>query len=440
MKLHGTSRINAEGILEIGGCSAVELIKTYGSPLWVLDEELIRETCRRFKRNFTSQQNTEVLYAGKAFLTIAMCKIIEQEGLGLDVVSGGELFTAIKADFPMERVFFHGNNKSQAELNLALKNKIGKIVVDNFDEMKLLNKLAGTLGIIQPILLRITPGVNAKTHKYIKTGQIDSKFGFTLPDGTALNAINDALQLPNIQLDGIHCHIGSQIFDLNSYKYLVGKMLEFLVLVKNQTGKVLTELNLGGGFGIYYTKNDCPPSIEEYSKTILDTVKQKCKEFLMSPPKIYVEPGRSIVGSAGTTLYSAGTLKHIKGVRKYLAVDGGMYENIRPALYDASYEVYVANKMKEPNWETVTITGKCCESGDILAKEVHLPKVIPGDIIAMTSTGAYGYSMSGNYNRLPKQAVVLVYNSEAEVIVKRETYEDIIRNDLLPRRLDQGTQ
>jgi len=435
MRLQGTSRVNSKGVLEIGGCSTVELAEKYGTPLWIYDEALIRETCRRLRDSFMKYGESMILYASKAFLTMAMCKIVQEEGLGLDVVSGGEIYTALRANFPMEKVYFHGNNKSIEELELAVNKSIGRIVVDNFFEMDILNKIGAEKAKKIPILLRLTPGVEAHTHEYIKTGQIDSKFGFTLPNGQAKEALRKALALPYLDVKGIHCHIGSQIFELESYSFAVSLMISFAAETKEETGYCIEELNLGGGLGIYYTKDDEPPSIESYADTVMSTVKQACQERFLPVPKVIVEPGRSIAGPAGTTLYKVGSIKNIPEVRKYVAVDGGMNENIRPALYEAKYEVYAANKMLDKLTEKVTITGKCCESGDILAWNVLVPNLEPGDLLAMTSTGAYGYAMSGNYNRLPKQAVVLVYEGLSEIIVKRETYDDLLKNDLIPSRL-----
>lgn len=435
LRLQGTSRINEEGILEIGGCSTADLAKKYGTPLWVIDEELIRNTCQKLVESFSKRGNAQVLYASKAFLCIAMCKIVEEEGLGLDVVSGGELYTALKADFPTEKIYFHGNNKSILELQMALENKVGRIVVDNYYELEILNEMAGDMGIVQPVLLRITPGVEAHTHEYIRTGQIDSKFGFTLPNGQAIEAAKKAIQMPHLSFKGIHCHIGSQIFEMGSYSHAAQVMIDYMKLIKDETGVIVEELNLGGGLGIYYSEDDEPSTIENYAQVVMDTVRKKCKQVSLPIPKVIIEPGRSIVGPAGTTLYSVGSIKEIPNVRTYVAVDGGMHENIRPALYEAKYNIYAACKMKNKPEHKVTITGKCCESGDILSWNVKLPKLKPGDLLAMPSTGAYGYSMSSNYNRLPRQPVVLVYKGNSAVIVKGETYEDLVRNDMVPERL-----
>lgn len=435
MKLLGTMRVNNKGHLEIGGCDTTLLVEQYGTPLYVLDEEYFRQNCREYYRAFTQQYQAEVLYAGKTLLTLAVCRIIDEEGLGLDVVSGGELYTAIKANFPMERVHFHGNNKSPEEIKLALESKIGRFIVDNEYELMLLNQLAGEMKTTARILLRLTPGVDAHTHEYIRTGHIDSKFGLVVENGQAMHGVKQALALENIQLLGFHCHIGSQIFELESYAHAAQIMMEFVHQVREETGFTATELDLGGGLGIYYTEGDRPQAIADYADVIMTAVYQQAERLNLPLPKIIVEPGRSISGPAGTTLYQVGAVKDIPQVRKYVAVDGSMSDNLRPALYGAKYQACVANRADEPPAELVSIAGKCCESGDMLIWDIHLPKVKAGDIIAVASTGAYGYSMSMNYNRLPRPAMVLVGNGKSELIVKRESYADIIRNDLIPERL-----
>lgn len=437
MKLHGTMCINENGHLEIGGCDTVALVKKYGSPLYVVDEKLFRDTCNLYYESFVTKHGGRVLYASKAFLTTAICKIIEQEGLGLDVVSGGELYTAAAADFPMEKVFFHGNNKTASELELALDKEIGRIVVDNFYEMELLNNLAAQRGVVANIQLRITPGVEAHTHEYIQTGQIDSKFGFTLPNGQALKAVKKALSYDNLQLKGVHCHIGSQIFQLKSYEHVAIVMMNFIKQIFDETDFAIKELNLGGGFGIYYSEEDQPANIAEYADLVMETVEKKSIELGISMPKLIVEPGRSIAGNAGTTLYTVGSIKEITGVRKYVAVDGGMTDNIRPALYQAKYEGMLANKALEEKTELVSITGKCCESGDMLIWDLTIPVAEAGDVLAVACTGAYGFSMANNYNRMLKPAVVLVYKGESYPIVKRQTYENLIENDIIPPRLQK---
>lgn len=428
-------RINARGHLEIGGCDAVELAQEFGTPLYVMDEMHIRDVCRQYREAFIEKRGGEVLYASKAFMTLAVCRIVEEEGLGLDVVSGGELYTAMKAGFPPQRIFMHGNNKQPEELKLALEYGVGRIVVDNFRELEMLNSLAGEMGVVVQVLLRVTPGVEAHTHEYIKTGQIDSKFGFTVPNGDALRAVKRCHSLPYLQLKGLHCHIGSQIFDMDSYGYTAGIMMELFKVIRDELGIVLEELNLGGGFGIYYTEEDAPATIAEYAEVVTDAVKKKAEEYHLPLPRLIVEPGRSIVGEAGTTLYTVGSIKDIPGVRKYVAVDGGMSDNPRPALYRARYEAVLANKAALSPQEVVSITGKCCESGDMLIWDIALPAVAPGDILAVFCTGAYNYSMSMNYNRLCRPAVVLVREGKADVIVERETYDDLLRNDRIPERL-----
>jgi diaminopimelate decarboxylase len=435
MKLRGTMQINHRGHLEIGGCDAVDLAQQYGTPLYVVDEKLFRDTCKQYYRSFTEKHNGLALYASKALLTTAICRIVDQEGLGLDVVSGGELYTALAASFPMEKVYFHGNNKTAAEITMALDAKIGRFVVDNFYELDLLNSLAESAGLTADILLRITPGVEAHTHEYIKTGQIDSKFGFTLSTGQALAGIKKALACENINLVGIHCHIGSQIFDLNSFAHAASIMMGFVKQIKDEASLEIKELNLGGGFGIYYFAGDEPADITDYADLVMQAVTASAAKLDLTMPKIIVEPGRSIAGPAGSTLYTVGSIKEIPGVRKYVAIDGGMTDNIRPALYKAKYETMLANKALEASSETVTIAGKCCESGDILFRDIELPKAKPGDILAVAATGAYNYSMANNYNRLLKPAVVLVSEGESHLIVARESYHDLIKNDLIPEKL-----
>jgi diaminopimelate decarboxylase len=436
MRLHGTQRINEEGHLEIGGCDTVDLARQYGTPLYIMDEANIRDICRQYYNSFVKgTKNAEVIYASKAFSTMAMYRIIEQEGLGIDVVSGGELFTAFQANFNPSRIYFHGNNKSKAELEMAIKAGVGRIVVDNFYEMSVVNDLAQAMNQKVDVLLRLTPGIEAHTHEYIQTGQIDSKFGFTLSDGTADRALDLALSYSNLRVQGIHAHIGSQIFELDSFRHEVQIMIQYMAEFYRRTGFLLRELNLGGGFGIYYASGDEPAKISDYARVVQDSLEEACQLYAFPLPKIIVEPGRSIVGTAGTTLYTIGSIKEIPEIRKYIAVDGGMADNPRPALYQARYEAVLANRANEETAETVSITGKCCESGDMLIWDIDLPKAQSGDLLAVSCTGAYNYSMSSNYNRLTRPAVVLVENGHADVIVKRETYDDLIRNDVLPSKL-----
>ncbi len=429
MKLFGTMEVK-ENELYIGNMSTKELINEFGSPLYVIDEQLVRDKCRAYLNNFKACEN-KVAYAGKAFLTKAMCKIISEEGLSLDVVSGGELYTAYKSGFPMENIIFHGNNKTIEEITMGINFGVGTFVVDNYYEMNKINEIANEKDICQKIYLRITPGIEAHTHEYIKTGQIDSKFGFTMLNSETINAVETAMKLPNIKLEGLHCHIGSQIFDIAPYKEAVEVMLKLIQEIKEKTDYEINELDLGGGFGIYYTSEDDPKTAEAFCTAILDKATQVVKTLSIKLPRLIIEPGRSIIGNAGTTLYTVGSIKEIKGVRKYVSVDGGMTDNIRPALYNAVYECAVANKFCDEQLEKVTIAGKCCESGDILITDANIPRVVSGDILAVATTGAYGFSMSSNYNKIPRPAVVLVKDGQARLICKRQSYDDLLQNEII---------
>ncbi|AEG61189.1 diaminopimelate decarboxylase [Desulforamulus ruminis] len=435
MKLQGTMKVNKNGHLEIGGCDTVELAKRFGTPLYVIDEALFRQNCRAYYRAFTEEHGVEVIYASKTLSNLAVCHMVEQEGLGLDVVSGGELYTAATARFPMGRVYFHGNNKSTEELRLALEYKVGRIVVDNFYELERLNELAGEAQTRAKIILRLSPGVEAHTHEYIKTGQIDSKFGLVIENGSAMAGVKYCLELPHIELKGFHCHIGSQIFELDSYAHAAETMMDFIHTVYRETDYLAEELNLGGGLGIYYFNGDQPRPVKEYADVMMRALQERAASYDLPVPRVIVEPGRSISGPAGSTLYTVGAIKDIPGIRKYVAVDGGMGDNPRPALYQSKYEAYIANRMLEEVEEKVSIAGKCCESGDMLIWDIELPAPQAGDLLVVASTGAYNYSMSMNYNRLPRPAMVLVSEGKADVIVKREDYTDLIRNDVIPERL-----
>jgi diaminopimelate decarboxylase len=431
MKLLGSMEI-ADNALYIGGISAVELAEQYKTPLYVMDEQLIRNQCKRYHDAFkVAKGKNRVAYAGKAFLTLAMCQIVESEGLCLDVVSGGELFTAQKAGFPMDKVYFHGNNKTEDEIVMGVESKVGRFVVDNYHEMELIDSIAGERGQVQEILLRLTPGIEAHTHDYIKTGQIDSKFGFTPLKNGIMNAVKKAISLPNVELAGIHCHIGSQIFETQPFEDAVDVMMEILADIKAETGHEIAELDLGGGFGIYYTEWDDPLAIEDFCAIMLSRAAEKSEDLGIRLPALTIEPGRSIVGNSGTTLYTIGSIKEVPGIRKYVAVDGGMTDNIRPSLYDAEYECAICTNMEFGETETVTIAGKCCESGDILIKDFELPKAESGDVLAVFGTGAYGYSMASNYNKIPRAAVVLVNSGTSKLIVQRESYEDLLRNEIM---------
>jgi len=429
--------INDKNHLEIGGCDCVELVNNYGTPLYVLDENLIRENCRLYKNAMDKYYdgNGMVIYASKALSTMAICKIVDQEGLGLDVVSGGELYTALKAGVPSEKIYFHGNNKTYDELEFAISEDIRRIVVDNREELKAINEIAGKHNKVAKISFRIKPGIDAHTHDFVQTGQIDSKFGVALENGEAYEIISEASKMSNVKVVGVHCHIGSQIFDLEPFKLAAKVMLEFIAKLKNEMDIEIEELNLGGGFGIKYTTDDDPIEYDHYIESVSKVVKSICAEKGMKLPFIVMEPGRSIVASAGITLYKVGAVKNIKDVRTYVSVDGGMTDNPRYALYQSKYEAVIANRADAPRVQTVTIAGKCCESGDLLAKDIKMPEIQAGDILAMLATGAYNYSMSSNYNRIPRPPVVLVKNGKARVIVKREDYDDIIRNDVIPEDL-----
>lgn len=424
--------INEKNHLVIGKNDTVELAEKFGTPLYVMDEELIRKNCRIYKNAMDQYYDGRgmVLYANKALCTLYTCRIAKEEGLGLDVVSGGELYTAIKAEFPMEKICFHGNNKTKDELEMAVENGVGHIIVDNIYELEALDKIAKEHKKVQNIMFRIKPGIDAHTHSFVQTGQIDSKFGVALENGEAFDIIKRATELGNVKVTGIHCHIGSQIFDIEPFQKAAEVMMNFIGDLKDKLNLEIDELNLGGGFGIMYTENDDPIDYDKYIETVSVVVKEMAKKRGVKLPFIYMEPGRSIVASAGITLYTVGCEKDIKGVRKYVSVDGGMCDNPRYTLYQSEYLAVIANKAGDKPEEKVTIAGKCCESGDILIKDAMIAKAEVGDILAVLATGAYNYSMSSNYNRIPRPAIVSVNNGEARVVVKRETYEDLVRNDL----------
>ncbi len=418
-----------------GGCDTIELAEKYGTPLYVVSEDVIKEKCSILKNDFLSKyKNTRAAYASKAFLNLAMCKIIEREGLDLDVVSGGELYTAIKSDFPMEKVLFHGNNKTKDELELAISHDVGRIIVDNFHELQLINKIGKDLNKKSKILYRITPGVESDTHKYISTGQTDSKFGIPLVENIIFEAIEKGIEYDFVELLGFHFHVGSQLFDKKSHIGALSNAIEIMKDAKEKFGFITKELNTGGGFGIYYSKGDSPQEITHFTDAIMEKIYDECSNLELEIPTIIIEPGRWIIGEAGVTLYTIGAIKDIPGVRTYASIDGGMTDNPRPALYGSKYEAVVANKMDKEKKEVVTIAGKCCESGDILIWNLKVPKIQSGDILAVLSTGAYNYSMANNYNKIPRPGVVLASNGKAEIIVKRETYDDLLSRYIVPER------
>lgn len=425
--------INEEGHLTIGGIDTISLAKEYGTPLYVMDEDVIRDNCRKFKESIDKYYDGEglVCYASKVFCCRAMCKIAIEEKIGLDVASEGELYTAISVGFPTDKICLHGNNKSDDELTFALSHGVGHIVVDNLYELERLNKIAEKLHKKANIMFRVKPGIDAHTHSFIQTGQIDSKFGLALETGEAFEAVKTAISLENVNLRGLHCHIGSQIFEIEPFELAAKVMLNFIAKIKNELDYEISELDLGGGFGIKYVENDNPPDYEAYMQRVSAVVNSECESLGIKRPFIMIEPGRSIAGPAGITLYTAGAVKEIPDIRTYVSVNGGMVDNPRYILYQAEYEALVANKANEEKTEVITLAGRCCESGDLIGENMPIQKVESGDIIAVLATGAYNYSMSSNYNRLPKPAVVMVKGGKTRIAVKRETLEDIIRNDVV---------
>ncbi|MBM7543500.1 diaminopimelate decarboxylase [Weissella beninensis] len=423
--------VDSEDNLLIGGCKAIDLVEKYQTPLITYDVGMIRKTIRSLKQVFDEASLPYAIsYASKAFATIAMYQVIKEERIHIDVVSGGELYTAMEANFPMEDVSFHGNNKSLEELKMALDLNVGEIVVDNFNELATLTQLAKERQQKVSIILRLTPGVSAHTHAYIQTGQSDSKFGFDIDSGQALDALKIALASEFLIVDGVHIHIGSQIFEEAGFELAIKKLLKTLAnwrTLLNFTAKII---NLGGGFGIKYTDKDDPKDPAELLKSLLDIVKVTLNQYDLPNASIWIEPGRSIVGPAGYTLYTVGTQKRVAGLKPYVTVDGGMGDNIRPALYQAEYTAVKANNVNAAVAEEVRLAGKYCESGDILIENQPMPLLRQGDVVAVLATGAYGYSMASNYNRNPRPAVVFVENQRAKLVVKRETYADLIKLDL----------
>ena len=424
--------VNQQGHLTIGGIDTTKLAQEYGTPLYVMDEDKIRSICQMYQNSFKKcyHGNGMPLYASKAFCCKEMCRIVNEEEMGLDVVSGGELYTALQAGFPAERIQMHGNNKTPDELSFAINSGVGHIVIDNMDELKMLDEMAGKLHQTVGVSLRIKPGIDAQTHQFIRTGQIDSKFGFALETGEAMQAVKMAIRAKNLKLLELHCHIGSQIFELQPFVLAAQVMMDFMQQIRKETGVMLPELNLGGGFGIQYVASDNSLPYESYMEKVSEAIGQKCKEYDFTEPKIYIEPGRSIVGEAGITLYTIGAVKRIPNIRTYVSIDGGMTDNPRYALYQSDYTVIVANHADQPAKQVVTVAGKCCESGDLIQKDAPLQMCKAGDLLAVLSTGAYNYSMASNYNRIPRPAVVMVHDGKTRIAVKRETYEDLIHNDL----------
>jgi len=429
-----TAGINSQNCLEIGGCDVTQLVQQFGSPLYILDEETLRTACLQYREAFQNYYPGEfqVLYASKAWSCLGVCAIVHSEGLGIDVVSGGELYTALQAGVKPEFIYFHGNNKSVAELTLAIESDC-TIVVDNWYELRTLVETLHAMSLQQiRIMLRLTPGIDCHTHDYIRTGHLDSKFGFDPDQIEAVFAF--VSQQTNLNCVGLHAHIGSQIFERQPHQDLAEVMVQWMEKAKSY-GLPVTELNLGGGLGIRYTESDDPPSIDEWVQALCQAVKTACEAQNVALPKLLCEPGRSLIGTACVTAYTIGSTKAVPEIRTYVAIDGGMSDNPRPITYQSLYRAVVANRMSAPATETVTIAGKHCESGDILIKEASLPSTEPGDILVVMGTGAYNYSMASNYNRLPRPAAVVVANQEAKLLLRRETYQDLIRQDCLPERL-----
>ncbi|HEX2951610.1 MAG TPA: diaminopimelate decarboxylase [Armatimonadota bacterium] len=436
--LLGTQRVNERGHLEIGRCDTLDLVREFGTPLYVMDETDIRQKCQTLRAAYEKRYpNSLMLFAAKSFLNMAICRIMDEEGMGLDLSSGGEVYTAMKAEFPMERTYLHGNNKSPWELELALNSGVGRIVLDNEREMDLLQDIAASQGKVQDVLLRVTPGIKPQTHSYIQTGQIDSKFGLGISTGCAKKGLKKAMELPNLNIVGLHCHIGSNIMGLDSFEMAARMMIRFAAHLRDELGLTIQELDLGGGVGVRYQSDDQPPSPEDYAEAVITGLHDEIAKYGLPHPRLLQEPGRSIVGEAGTTLYTIGTIKDVPGIRRYVSVDGGMSDNPRPALYDAKYEAIVANKPEAACTQKVTIAGKHCEC-DNLIFDLMLPDIEPGDVLAVQTTGAYNYTMSSNYNRFTRPAVVLVSDGNAEVIAERETLDDLVSHDRLPERLQKS--
>lgn len=424
--------INEKGHLSLNNMDTVELAKEFGTPLYLMDENHIRETMQMYKNSIDKYYggNGLVCYASKAFSCKHIYEVCKAEGIGVDTVSMGELHTALLAGTDPSLICYHGNNKTYDELCFAIDSNVGRIVADAFDELDIINEIAGEKGKVVTVLLRLSPGIEAHTHEFVKTAGIDSKFGFPIETGVAMEAVKKAVKLENIKLTGVHCHIGSQIFELEPFTHAAEVLFSFMAEAGKEAGTVFTDLNLGGGFGIKYTDDDTPVQYDKYMEAVSLKLKETCRKFGMELPFVIIEPGRSIVGSAGVTVYKVGSVKDIPDVRTYVSVDGGMTDNIRYALYGSKYDFVIANKASEPKDCHVAVVGRCCEGGDILTKDTPIQRCKRGDYLAVLDTGAYNYSMSSNYNRVLKPPVVMLYNGKASVAVKRETLDDIVRNDL----------
>ncbi len=429
-----TTKINERGNLEIGGCDVVDLAEKYSTPLYVIDEKTLRSICQDYKNAFKDYEKTSIMYASKALCTSAIAKILDSEGLGFDVVSGGEIYTIYKSGIDMGKVLFNGNNKSVEELDLALDLGVGRISADNFLELALLDEIAKSKNKTVDILLRITPGIECHTHQYIQTGHLDSKFGFDL---TQIDEAVDLIltQYDNLKICGLHAHIGSQIFETNIFPDEIEILVKEISRINKEYSLELDEINIGGGIGVKYTDEDEPPSVYDAGKIIIEKLKHCIEKYKINPPRLFLEPGRSIISTSGVTLYTIGSSKQVPKGRKYISVDGGMADNARPSLYQAKYYAQIANAKKDAETEEVTVAGRFCESGDILIENIVLPKTEEGDILCVFNTGAYNYSMASNYNRVGKCAMVLVNNSQSDIIVSRQTLEDLVSHDVIPDRL-----
>lgn len=429
-----TTKINDAGNLEIGGCDLVKLAEEYGTPLYVLDEATIRKICRDYKDAFKGYPKVNMMYASKALCSSATSALIASEGFGFDVVSSGEIFTVYKSGTNMSKVLFNGNNKSYDELSLAIELGVGRISVDNFFELSLLDEIAKSHKKVVNILLRITPGIECHTHEYIQTGHLDSKFGFDLTQ------IDDAVELivndyTNLKLHGLHAHIGSQIFEKSIYGDEIEILVKEIARLDEKFGLKLDEINIGGGLGVKYVEADYPPSTYEVAEIVIKRLYECIEKYKIDAPALFIEPGRSIISTSGVTLYTLGSSKQVPKGKTYFAVDGGMADNARPSMYQAEYDAQIANKPDYELAQTVTVAGRFCESGDILIKNIKLPEIEEGDILCVYNTGAYNYSMASNYNRVQKPAMVLVNNSQSDIIIKRESLEDLIAHDIIPDRL-----
>lgn len=435
----GSQKVNDRNHLEIGGCDTVELAAEFGTPLYVMDEQAIRQRCRDYVSSFASEYgDSRIAYACKAFVLTAMCALAYEEGLWLDVASAGELYTARRAGFPMDRVLFHGNYKTAEELEMAIECGVRYVVVDSTLELDVLSAIAQDAGKVQDILLRCNPGVDPHTHRLISTGQEDSKFGFNIRSGSAMQAVEAAVSARGLNLVGVHCHIGSQLLEMEPYIEAVPVMVEFVGEIRDRTGAQMQVLDMGGGLGVRYLPEHRPPTIPQFAKTLSEAIIVAAAKEGIAKPTLFVEPGRSITGEAGTTIYSVGPIKEVSipeppGTRTYLAVDGGLSDNPRPALYDAVYSALIANRAGDPPTHTYVVSGRHCET-DMLIPSVRLPEAKTGDLLAVQTTGAYNHAMASNYNRFCRPAVIFVKDGRAELAARRETLEDLVRCDVMPRQ------